>query len=401
MSGYFAGQPSPEKINERIKGFQSWLEIDLDAIGRNLEQVRARTGREVIPCVKSNAYGHGIVPVVAYMATQGVERVLVAKLHEALQIREAGIDVGIMNIDPLFTPEQFETVVRLGVSQTIYQPKPAKMLSDAAAKLGETASLWVKVDTGLGRVGVRWSEAPGLIEEISSLPNLRIEGIFSTLSEAEELDRRQVQRLLEVEEKLAAKGVDVGTKSIASSNAVFHKPYAYLDAVRPGLMLLGLYPEEEDRGHGVELRQSMCFKARIEHVKWVEEGEALTYSRRFVAPKRMRVGTVHIGYSDGYPRGLTEKGKVRVGDEIRSVLGTVSVNHFLVDLTGTGYEPGDVVEAISREGENDASSLAALAGIMTYSLANHMSPLLPRVYLRGGEPAALIESRLVEGKAFI
>ena len=110
----------------------------------------------------------------------------------------------------------------------------------------------------------------------------------------------------------------------------------------------------------------------------------------------MRVGTMHIGYSDGYPRGLTQKGKVRIGDEIRAVLGTVSVNHFLVDLTSTDTEPGDVVEAISREGENDASSLSALAGIMTYSLANHLSPLLPRVYLRGGEPAALSEPRLVE-----
>jgi len=346
MSGYFEAQPPPGEIKERIEGYQSWLEVDLDAIGHNLMQVRERTGREVIPCVKSNAYGHGIVPVVAYMATQGVETVLVAKLHEALQIREAGLDVGIMNIDPLFTPGQFETVVRLGVSQTIYQRKPARMLSEAAGRLGETASLWVKVDTGLGRVGVKWSEAPDLIEEISVLPNLSIEGIFSTLSEAEELDRKQVQRLLAVEVELA--------------------------------------------------RQSMCFKARIEHVKWVEEGEALTYSRRFVAPRRMRVGTLHIGYSDGYPRGLTKKGKVKVGGEIRPVLGTVSVNHFLVDLTDTGCEPGDVVEAVSREGENDASSLSALAGIMTYSLANHLSPLLPRVYLKGGEPVALSEPKLVE-----
>lgn len=401
MSSYFAAQPPPEKIRDRVKGFQSWLEVDLDAIGHNLRQVRERTGREVIPCVKSNAYGHGIVPVVAFMKTQGVTRVLVAKLREALQIREAGLDVGIINIDPLFTPGQFETVVRLGLSQTIYQRKPAGILSEAASRLGETASLWVKVDTGLGRVGIRWNEAPDLIEEISTLPNLRVEGIFSTLSEADELDRLQVQRLLEVEERLAARGVDVGTRSIASSNAVFHKPYAYLDAVRPGLMLLGLYPEEGDRGQGIELRQSMCFKARIEHVKWVEEGEALTYSRRFVAPRRMRVGTLHIGYSDGYPRGLTQKGVVRVGSEVRPVLGTVSVNHFLVDLTDTGCEPGDVIEAISREGDNDASSLAGLAGIMTYSLANHLNPLLPRVYLRGGELVALSEPRLVEGKTII
>ncbi len=396
MSGYFAGQPSPGEINERIKGFQSWLEVDLDAIGRNLEQVRARTGQEVIPCVKSNAYGHGLVPVVAYMARQGVKRVLVAKLREALQIRDAGLDVGVVNLDPLFTMEQFETVVKRDVTQTIYQMKPARMLSEAASRLGKEAAVWVKVDTGLGRVGVRWTEAPELIEYVDGLPGLRIEGLFSTFSEDTDLDRVQVDRLLDVETQSKALGVDVGVKSIASSNAVFHKPYSYLDAVRPGLMLFGMYPEEEDRGQGIELRQSMAWKVRLEHVKTVEKGESLTYSRRFVAPRRMKVGTVHVGYSDGYPRELTRIGKVKVEGVTRDLLGTVSVNHFLVDIDGTELEPGGVIEALSREGESDASSLAKLAGIMTYKLANYMNILTPRVYLEGGNPVAVSEPSLVE-----
>ena len=161
-------------------------------------------------------------------------------------------------------------------------------------------------------------------------------------------------------------------------------------------MLFGMYPEEDDIGQGIELRQSMAWKARLEHVKTVEKGESLTYSRRFVAPERMRVGTVHIGYSDGYPRGLTKKGIVRVGGKIKPVLGTVSVNHFLVDLKGTDLEPGDVIEPLSREGENNATNLANLAGIMTYSLANHMNMLTPRVYYLNGEPVALSKPRLCE-----
>ena len=396
MSGYFQRQPSPREIAERIKGYQSWIEVDLDAVGHNLAQVRARTGREVIPCVKSNAYGHGIVPIVAYMEKMGVKRVLVAKLWEAEQLREAGISLDIVNIDPLFTAEQFEYVVDQNITHTVYQRKAAVALSEAAVRLRKEAKVWIKVDTGLGRVGVRWDEAPDLIEYVAKKPNLRIDGAFSTLSEDDQLDRLQVERLLDVQRLCEERGVTVGTKSMASSNAVFHKPYAYLDAVRPGLMLLGMYPEEADMSQGIELRQSLCLKARVEHVKWVEAGESLTYSRRFTAPSRMKVGTVHIGYYDGFPRGLTKVGKVRVGGEIRTVLGTVSVNHFLVDLTDTELEPGDVVEAISREGENNASSLAELAGIMTYSLANHLNPLLPRVYLRGGKPVALSEPKLVE-----
>jgi len=129
----------------------------------------------------------------------------------------------------------------------------------------------------------------------------------------------------------------------------------------------------------------------------VGAGEAVTYSRRFVAPRRMRVGTVHAGYSDGWPRGLTKKGVVRVGGEIRPVLGTVSVNHHIVDVDGLDVGVGDVVELVSREGENTIEGLSRIAGIMQYSFCVALNPLIPRVYLEGGEPVALSEPRLVEG----
>ncbi len=395
MSTYFENQPSAEKITKMTEGFQSWFEIDLNAIGQNMDQVSNRTNGEIVPCVKSNAYGHGVVPVVAYMMEKGVKRVLVAKFHEAIQLREAGLDVGIVSIDPLFSDEQFETVVKHGITQTVYQKKPAERLNDAARKQGKTVGVWIKIDTGLGRVGVRFVEADEYIEYVHGLENLRIEGIFSTMSEIDELDRLQVQRMLDLESNAKAKGISVGTKSIASSNAVFHKDYTYLDATRPGLMLLGFYPEDDDMGLGIDLQQSLVWKARVEHVKWIEAGESLTYSRRFIADKKMKVGTVHIGYYDGFPRGLTNKGKVRVNGEIKPVLGTVSVNHFLVDLTGTDIEVGDVIEAISREGENSALNMANTAGIMTYSLGNALNMLTPRVYYRDGEPVAVTKPRLV------
>ncbi len=396
MSAYFDSQPTADEITLMTEGFQSWFEIDLDAIGHNIDQARGRTGGELVPCVKSNSYGHGVVPVVAYMMGKGVKRVLVAKLHEALQLREAGLDVGIISIDPLFSDAQYVTVVEQGITQTIYQSGPARRLNEAAEKLGKTVGIWVKIDTGLGRVGVRWSEADDFIEEVSKLGNLRIEGIFSTMSEIDELDRKQVQRMLDAEANANAKGIDVGTKSIASSNAIFHNDYTYLDATRPGLMLMGFYPEDSDKGHGIVLKQSLCWKARMEHVKFVEAGESLTYNRRFVAERRTKVGTVHIGYYDGFPRELTKKGKVRVGDEIKPVLGTVSVNHFLVDLTGTDVQVGDVVEPISRTGENDALSVANLAGIMTYRLGNGFNMLTPRVYTLNGVPVAVTRPKLVE-----
>ena len=393
---YFVTQPTSEDIRDRVKGFASWIEVDLDALGYNLDQVYKRTGVEVIPCVKGNAYGHGLVPVTAYFIESGITRVLVAKLWEAMQIREAGLNCEIINMDPLFTVEQYNKVVENGIIQTVYSKNVADHLNSAALSYGLTVGVFVKVDTGLNRVGVRYPEAAGLIEYVERLPGLHVEGMFSTFTESREKDQKQLERMIKLDEELKGRGITVPVKSLASGNAVFHFPGSELDAVRPGLMLYGIYPDREDRDSGIELKQVLTFKARLEHVKTIEEGEAVTYSARFVAPKRMSVGTFHAGYSDGVPRGLTKKGLVNFKGETRRMLGTVSVNHCIVDVDGLDAQSGDVVEVVSPVGENTIEKVCELAGIMTYSYCVGLNPLTPRVYLKGGVPVALSEPRLVD-----
>ena len=391
---FFRAQPSPKEIEERLEGYPSWLEVDLDCVSHNLEEIRRRVGVEVIPCVKANAYGHGLVPIVAHLMRRGVKRVLVAKLWEARQLRDAGLDCGIINIDPIFSDEQYSYVVEEGITQAVFTRPVAERLSRAAARLGLEAGIFVKVDTGLGMVGVRHDEAADFIEYASSLPGIRLEGIFSTFTEDRAYDKVQLERMLSLDRELRRRGIEPGTRSIASSNAILHMPESYLDAVRPGLTIYGVYPEEEDRGAGLELRQALSFKARIELVKWIEAGDPLTYNRRFIAPRRMRVGTIHAGYSDGYPRGLSNRGLVRVGASMCRVLGSVSVNHHIIDLEGVEAKEGDIAELIGREGENSISSLAREANIMTYTLCVGLNPLTPRVYYERGRPIALSEPKL-------
>jgi len=391
---FFRAQPSPKEIEERLEGYPSWLEVDLDCVSHNLEEIGRRVGVEVIPCVKANAYGHGLVPIVAHLMRRGVKRVLVAKLWEARQLRDAGLDCGIINIDPIFSDEQYSYVVEEGITQAVFTRPVAERLSRAAARLGLEAGIFVKVDTGLGRVGVRHDEAADFIEYASSLPGIRLEGIFSTFTEDRAYDKVQLERMLSLDRELRRRGIEPGTRSIASSNAILHMPESYLDAVRPGLTIYGVYPEEEDRGAGLELRQALSFKARIELVKWIEAGDPLTYNRRFIAPRRMRVGTIHAGYSDGYPRGLSNRGLVRVGASMCRVLGSVSVNHHIIDLEGVEAKEGDIAELIGREGENSISSLAREANIMTYTLCVGLNPLTPRVYYERGRPIALSEPKL-------
>ena len=250
----FGAQPPPAEMMARVAGYGAWLEIDLDAIGRNLARLRQRVGRgtDLMPCIKNNAYGHGLLPVVAYLAEQGIGRVLAVRLREAEQIVDAGIRVRVLNMGPLFTDGQNESVVRRRIVQAVYTPEAAERLSDAAVKLGASAAVFVKVDTGLRRVGVWHEEAADFAERVGKLPGLTVEGIFSTLSQSAEQDPVQIERLLAVETALRQRGIDPGLRSLASSDAVLHRPAAHLDLVRPGALVFGDLSGEE--GPGVRSR---------------------------------------------------------------------------------------------------------------------------------------------------
>lgn len=175
----------PTEIKNRIDDYGSWLEIDVDALINNLSEIRRHTRAEVMPCIKNNAYGHGLLPIAAYLEENNVKQVLVAKTSEAIQIRD-NTNLGAVNMDPLWAQEQYETVASKGITQILYTYEAAECLSKAAKKLGKNVGVFVKVDTGLRRVGVWYEQAPDLIERIAMLPGIHIEGIEHTYSESRE-----------------------------------------------------------------------------------------------------------------------------------------------------------------------------------------------------------------------
>jgi alanine racemase len=388
---YWSKQPKPAEIRRRIEGFGSWIEVNLDAVSNNLAEIRRHTRAEVMPCVKNNAYGHGLLPLAAHFEDNGVERVLVAKTHEAIQIRE-NTGLRAVNMDPLWTAEQYDAAVAKGVTQVVYTMEAAESLSKAAERLGKTTEVLVKVDTGLRRVGVWHEEAPDLIKRIVALPRIRLDGIMSTLMQNPERDNQQIERIKAVADELRSSGVDPGLLSLASTDATLNNPEAHLDLVRPGMSLYGVYPEPKDVASGPKLRQALSWKARIEYVKTINKGDSITYWGKFVAPEDMPVGTVHVGFYDGVPREMANKARILVDGQYRNSIGSISLNHILIDLRGVEAKQGDVVELIGRTGENTLSKFAETAGWMTYSVLNHLNPYTPRVYLRGGEPVALLEA---------
>ncbi len=387
---YLMKQPSLDEINSEIEGYGSWLEIDLDSLSNNLSEIRKHTRAEVMPCVKNNAYGHGLLPIAAHFEDHGVKRVLVAKSREAFQIREnTGLEV--VNMDPLWTPEQYNASVLKGVTQVVYTLEAAESLSKAARSLGKEAGVFIKVDTGLRRLGVWYEEAPKLIEKIAKMPNIHIDGLMSTLMQEPAKDRQQITRIKAVANECRRRGKDPGVLSLASTDATLNNPEAHLDLVRPGMSLYGIYPEAKDVDSGPKLKQALSWKARIEYVKRINRGDSVTYWGKYTAPEDMRIGTVHVGFYDGIPREMANKARILVGGECKNSLGSISLNHILVDLRGVDAEQGDVVEIISRIGENDLSHFAATAGWMTYSILNHLNPYTPRVYTKNGEPFALLK----------
>jgi alanine racemase len=390
VSHFYSIQPVTSKILDEIEGYPSWFEIDLDNLSHNLREIKSRVGVEVMPVVKNNAYGHGLVPVSTHLSSSGVSWFMVAKFYEAICLNEAKIQGYVVNMGPILTKEQHREVIKRGIIQVIYTMSHAENLNAVAVEVGKEAQVFIKVDTGLRRVGVNYYEAPDLISRIQKLPNINVKGIFSTFMQNQEQDKEMLSRFIEVDKELRKRGIEIEIRSMASSDAMFHNPDSWLDMVRPGMSLYGVFPEPQDISSGMDLRQVLSFNARIEHTKWVEKGDSVTYFGRFIAPKRMRVGTLHVGFYDGIPREMANRALFKVKDDYKSSLGSISLNHCLLDLSSTDARIGDVVEIIGREGSNTLSTIAEKSGWMVYSLMNHLNPFTPRVYIKKGKPIALL-----------
>ncbi len=388
---YFQSQPSPAEIEARIAGFGAWLEIDLDRLAANLAAIRAHTGAEVMPVVKNNCYGHGLRPMATALWDEGVRWFLVAKTAEALALSGWLPEANVVNMDALYTDAQYREIAERGIVQVVYTGEHVARLAAAAVKTGKRAGVFVKVDTGLHRVGVDYRRAIDLIRDIDEREALEIRGVFTTMMQQDAQDREIFVRYEALMAQMAEAGIDPGMRSVASTHGIFHYGESCYDLVRPAMSLFGVFPMEGDRESGLELSQVLAFRARVEELKPVPAGDNVTYFGTFTAERDMKVGTLHIGFFDGLPRELVNKGTVLVRGRPCPSIGSVSLNHYLFDATEAECEIGEAVTVISRDGPNDLLTTARTAGWMVYSLLNHLSPYLPRVYTRDGVPVALEE----------
>ena len=362
-----------------------YARIDLDAICDNIDRVQQVVGDEVAvyAVIKANAYGHGALQVASVLKDK-VAGFGVATAEEALSLRQAGIQNPILILGYIF-PGSSEALIEENITLTVFDYETAESLSVVAGKLSRTVKVHIKVDTGMGRIGfLPDDESAAVIEKISKLPHLEIEGLFSHFACADERDKTsalvQLQKFTAFADKLEKAGVHIPLLHLSNSAGIIEMPDARFNMVRCGISTYGLYPSDEVDRSKLKLTAAMSLHARVAFVKTVPAGTPISYGSTFVTDREMVVATVPIGYADGYPRSLSGRGYMMIRGQKAKVLGRVCMDQCMVDVTDIhGVQRGDEVIVMGQG--VDTETVARLSERLHYELICDIGERVPRVYV--------------------
>ncbi|HEX8557665.1 MAG TPA: alanine racemase [Pyrinomonadaceae bacterium] len=373
------------------QGRPTWAEIDLDALASNFRAVRSRVGAgvKVMGVVKADAYGHGAAACARRLEAEGADWFGVATPEEAFALRRAGVSRPVLSFGG-FWEGQAAACLAQGVTPVVYRLDMAEALGAAAGAAGVTAEVHVKVDTGMGRLGVRYDEAAEFAARLRDVPRLRVAGLMTHFAAADEPRRDcftgdQLRRFREAVAAFRERGHEPEHVHMANSAASFAHPEAWGNMVRPGGVLYGLWRDVLPPAVGGEvLRPVMSLRSRVTLVKRVHAGETLGYGCTYEAAREMLVATVPAGYADGYARALSNRGRAVVRGRHAPVVGRVSMDLTLLDVTDVGgVRVGDRVTLLGADGGLllPAEDLAQTAGTLSYEITCGVSARVPRLHV--------------------
>lgn len=376
-----------DKLYER-----TYAVVDLTAIRRNAENAIASipAGTRFCAILKCDGYGHGAPPV-AKSIEDLVDLFGVATVAEGYALRRNGIKKPILDLG-VAPPRSYRLMLEQGIMPSIFTIRQAEEISLIAAELGVEASYMLALDTGMGRIGIPTDDKNSLelALSISRMPKLRLEGAFTHFSGADEADksfaRLQLERFRIFTERLERAGVSIPVRHISNSAGIVEGLGTEFDMVRDGICLYGLLPSRELANKRLSLEPALSWKAKLSHVKTVPAGTPISYGSTFISENEMEIGTIPVGYGDGFPRALSNKGHVLIRGRRCRILGRVCMDQFMVDVTGLSSEPGDIVTLIGRDGEEsiDLYEWEEL-GLFPYEVLCNIGKRVPRVYVRDGE----------------
>jgi len=370
-----------------------WAEVDLDAIAMNMRNIKAVTkAKEIFGIVKADAYGHGAVDVAPVLLENGATRLAVAVSTEGVELRKSGLtcQINVLGVTP---PTLFGDLLEYDLQPVVFDYNYAKQLSEFAEGKNKTAKIHLKVDTGMGRIGFLPTEESVLeAVKISKLPNIEIVGIFSHFSTSDEASKEysklQFEKYRWFISKLEENGLFIPLKDIANSAAISDLPETHLDGVRPGMIIYGYYSSDEVKKDVIPIKPAMTLKANILHIKTLEAGQYIGYGRKFKTERKSIIGTLGVGYADGYTRMLSGKAKVIINGKFAPVVGNICMDQCMIDLTDIGdVKVGDEVILMGSQGglKFDADDIAACLGTIVNEVVCMPGKRVPRVYIKGGK----------------
>ncbi len=364
--------------------------VHLDAVEKNFEEMRGNLNPEtkMIAVVKTDGYGHGAVPIAKRMEEKPyIWGFAVAAVSEAVQLRENGIQKPVLILGHAF-PGEYGEIVAEELRPAVFSLETAKRLSQEGGRQNRTVRVHLAVDTGMSRIG--YADTEESIEEIvriSRLPNLKIEGIFTHFSKADEADQTYTMRQLERFQTFCRRLEEAGIKGIlrhcSNSAALMQLSCANLDLVRAGISLYGIYPSCEVAREPVRLTPVLEWKARVACVKEIPKGTLVSYGGLYEAPKTRKIATISAGYGDGYPRSLSGRGYVLIKGKKAPILGRICMDQFMVDVTGIPVLPEEEVTLVGRDldAEITVDELAELSGRFPYEFVCDIGKRVPRIYV--------------------
>ena len=370
----------------------AWIEVDLVALRKNIRNLKSCTqeGADFMGVIKADAYGHGAVKTAETLISEGVNRFAVVTLEEGIKLRQNGFSNPTLILGHTIE-EDYDKVLEYDLIPVIYKYSQALKLNNLAQEMKKDATIHIKIDTGMGRLGfIPGEESIKDIKAIYDLPNIFVEGIYTHLSTADQLRNTdyvysQFSKFMKVLSDLKDVGVNIPIRHMANSAATINYPEMHLDMVRPGTSLYGLYPGPEmAQNPTVDLYPVMSIKAKIVHIKSVPEDTSISYGRTFITDKPSVLGIVPMGYVDGVFRQLANKGEVLIKGKRCPMVGTICMDQFLVDITDLDNpEIGDEVVLVGQQGEEriTADEVGSIAGTNSIEIVTRMGKRMPIVYI--------------------
>jgi alanine racemase len=360
--------------------FDPWIEVNRANVQHNVAEISRRVGsRPILAVIKNNGYGLGIVNAGQLLEPfPAIAGLAVVKLHEAMSLRDAGVRKPILLMGP-FDERNLTDLIARDIMPMVYTPI-GPVLDRIASARQRPAPLHICIDTGIGRVGVPFRQAAPLVRDLAGRSSVRIEGVMMTFTEDPDFDREQLSRFNTLHESLEKSGIKLGRKHAASSFALFQRPDAFLDMVRPGMALYGVYSEPEFRRAGtLDLRPALSLKARVAYVKQLPKGDSAGYNRAYMAKNDVWVATLPIGHTDGLPREATQGARVRINGALYPIVATISASHCIVEIGAESrVKIGDEATVFDWQEGSRPEDVNEACKTSVYDLTMHLNPLLPR-----------------------